>query len=446
MPAFSGRFQHIDARGPVAQAGPCRVEFDDRTITIASPPAPPLAFDLGDIDVLTPAEYELSLTLYTGHRVLFTQFGKSFQNLSHDLLAAYRDRLVACLLLSDLPEIARFDATVRLENGGDRPVAGVAQIRLYETNLAVLPLDAVGFQWRLADVESCVFDEAAYAVSLAAAGRRLLVSKLAKRTAEFRERLEDALRVLDSKSASLLHDVLPYLTPDQVASASRVLREGRSGSLAALAGIDRRIERTLADSVIDARLRPYFDRLAAKAGQGQVRVGFKLIRPEADDDARDEEETDAEARQAPAASDVGATGTGGEPAAPATPALFWFFFPLTTGAGGRFVLAWEATSRTGRATYFFRVAARPDARADAREVDAAVDRITRALVALNFRRAPVFLSDERLDTDPSYRRYAIAARKLPEVRDLRNAFLGRAIHTSLDAWQKQVDQILANRT
>lgn len=42
-----------------------------------------------------------------------------------------------------------------------------------------------------------------------------------------------------------------------------------------------------------------------------------------------------------------------------------------------------------------------------------------------------------------YHRYAIAARRLPELRQVRASFLGRAIHSSFEAWQKQVASILA---
>jgi hypothetical protein len=42
-----------------------------------------------------------------------------------------------------------------------------------------------------------------------------------------------------------------------------------------------------------------------------------------------------------------------------------------------------------------------------------------------------------------FRRYAIACRKLPELRSLRASFLGRAIHTSLENWRGQLDGFLA---
>ena len=99
----------------------------------------PLAFDLGDVDVFTPAEWDLTLQLYTAKRVHLRQFGQAFGRMCEELLAAWRDRMVRCLLLEDLEEVARFSGTA---NGVP------AEIRLYGSNLAVLPLGGPALQWR----------------------------------------------------------------------------------------------------------------------------------------------------------------------------------------------------------------------------------------------------------------------------------------------------------
>jgi len=61
---------------------------------------------------------------------------------------------------------------------------------------------------------------------------------------------------------------------------------------------------------------------------------------------------------------------------------------------------------------------------------------------VNFRRRPIYLSDADLESKPEWRRYAIAARRIPELRAVRSAFLGRASHVSLSAWRGQVDAVL----
>jgi hypothetical protein len=100
------------------------------------------------------------------------------------------------------------------------------------------------------------------------------------------------------------------------------------------------------------------------------------------------------------------------------------------------VVAWEASSRSGRATYFFRLvkAAQAVQLSDPAHagviVDTAVRRLNRVLAMLNFRRRPIYLSDDELAADSRFPCYAIAARHMPEVREVRASFLGRALHSS----------------
>ena len=81
--------------------------------------------------------------------------------------------MVQCLLLEDLEEVTRFDGLAQLgsEPSPARSFSSPAELRLYKSNLAVLPTQATGFQWRLADIDAVKFDEANYAVVLES-GRR----------------------------------------------------------------------------------------------------------------------------------------------------------------------------------------------------------------------------------------------------------------------------------
>ncbi|MGD0360154.1 MAG: hypothetical protein ABSC93_04760 [Bryobacteraceae bacterium] len=167
---------------------------------------------------------------------------------------------------------------------------------------------------------------------------------------------------------------------------------------------------------MDAPLRPYFDALRARSADDALMAGFKFIRP---DEERQAEEGEA-----------------GEPAAavPATDEkdemqtlFFWFFFPQASGR-----VAWEATTGSGRATYFFDVAA---------PLDQGIARLTRGLALISFRREPIYLPDESLEQLAQFRRYVIGSRKLPDLRALRAAFRGRAIHTSPEAWTRQVEAV-----
>jgi hypothetical protein len=181
------------------------------------------------VDRAVSGEWNFELTLFTGRRLELQQFGPAFSGMREELVAAWRDRTVRCLLLEDLEEVARYSATAAL-NGPAEP----AQIRLYRSNLAVLPLDGPPFQWRLPDVDEVSFDEAAYAVTLQSGGERLVVSRLAKKTDEFRANLSAARNALRTSEALALHATFPFLDPDRLQTLVQAMPEGRSVALGAL--------------------------------------------------------------------------------------------------------------------------------------------------------------------------------------------------------------------
>ncbi|HUA16283.1 MAG TPA: hypothetical protein VMG31_13385 [Verrucomicrobiae bacterium] len=439
---LQGKFQYLAPGGAVAQEGPCRLQFDQQTLTLTPGTGAALAFDLGDLDAVIAADWELRLPLYTGRTLVLRQFGKAYDNFVNDLGDAYRNRAVQCMLLEDMGEVARF--TGNFDLSGSRAASGTAEIRLYKSNLAVLPAATRSFQWRLADIDQVQFDSSAYEVSLQSGGDRLKFTRLAKRTEELATKLRESMNALATQTTQTLHAILPFLDPDELQLCAGLLREGRSASMVKLAAIHKQIPAALAGNAIDKDLKPYHDKLAALSAPSAIYAGFKLIRPEADDNALvtpDEAGTqDDDSVNAPDA----------DLAAPET--LYWFFFPLVRSGTSALsnVVAWEASSRSGRATYFFRLVD-PSQAAQLADVgravsvlDAAIRRLNSVLAMLNFRRLPIYLSDDELAMDPRFHRYAIAARRLPEVREARASFLGRALHSSLEAWQSQADSIIAN--
>jgi hypothetical protein len=445
MPTFTGTYAY-SAPGAVAavQEGSGQVSFDRQTLTLSGRGAP-LAFDLGDIDVFEPGEYELRLLLYSGHSLRLGRFGKSFQDLVRQLLEAFRDRLVECLLVSDLDEVARYAGRVHLQSGR-RSCEGPAEIRLYESNLAVLPDADRGFQWRLAEIDEVVLDEREYSVVVRRGDERLAIGRLAKRTGELADRLRQRIAALNERSARVLHAVFPFLSAEQFRQAAGRMREGASTSILELRPVHRLIETALLEKVVDGPLRPFVRALVARASADGWQAGFKIVRTDTEADAANggAPGEDPEGKTAGAdADEAQATGEGWpEPAPPLVDlgegldVLFWFFVPVaTSSATAASHLAWEATSRGGRATYVFRLPPGQAART-------AVAGINDGLVALNFRREPIYLAADALESDLRYRHYAIATRKVPELALVRGAFVGRAIHRSLPSWRKQLDVLL----
>ena len=395
MPAYSGKYQYLDEAGATLQQGPCQLKFEEGTCIVTPAGATPLAFDLGDVDRTVPAEWDLQLCLYTGRIVVLKQFGAAFSRMAEELLAAWRDRSVQCMLLEDLEEIARYQGAAS---------GTTAEIRIFRSNLAILPQTGLPLQWRLAEIERCDFDDAAYSIVLQSAGERLILSKLAKKTDEAFGNLRAALDAIHTHAAEKLRELFPFLNADALQRVQLAMPEGRSCAMSALAAIHPKLPDAMRAKAVDESLVPYLKELGARSS-GEPFGGFKFT---SGLDAPAEPDAELEA----------------ESASESAPLFFWYFFPLPNN-----ILAWEATTGTGRATYFFRYEG---------ALEPAVAQITRGLALVNFRREPVYLPDASLEQQPRYHRYAIGARKLPDLRALRAKFIGRAIHSSLENWITQV--------
>ncbi len=407
--------------------------------------------DLGDIDIFSPGDYQLQLKLYTSKTIVLNQFGKTFQNLCHYLLEAYRDRLVQCLLLEDLEEIERFEGFVQLD-ATEHSFSSPAQIRIYKSNLAILPETATGLHWRLSDVDTVDFDEVNYRLELRSGNERLIVTKLAKRTHEFIDRLSAAINDLADNSARILQDLFPFLSLDQFQQVAQFMREGHATAVSKIASIHPKIEPVLLEKTIDINIKPYFDILKKRMMvESDYFTGFKIIRQEEENSASGAESDESAKREQEEATEAEHVTNSGEKERRQEQVLHWFFFPITTQPVAKdpaTVVAWESTLHSGRATYFFRVLPE-DRSGNLRDtgnscdlIEPAIQRLNRALVMLNFKREPIYLPDDSLETQFRYRRYAVACRRIAALRELRASYIGRAIHTSTEGWQKQVDEIL----
>jgi hypothetical protein len=129
----------------------------------------------------------------------------------------------------------------------------------------------------------------------------------------------------------------------------------------------------------------------------------------------------------------------------------WFLVPIFSRDSAKpgNAIAMEATTNdgSGRATYFFKITDLntylnfKSLEELQTKVDETLKMITRDLINVNFRREPIYLTNEQLKST-TYVGYLRTIAKVASLRELRRLFIGRVMHYTPEQWKGDVMQLL----
>ncbi len=440
MTVYPGQVAVTEPGGVAGAFAPATVEPGDKAVTILVAGAPPLELPYTDIDDLFDDDYTLRLTDYTGRRYDLSMFGKAYGQIAADVAGRRRDRLQHDLLLTGTGEFEPFPGSVFGPDG--QPAK--AELRLFDDLLVAMP--ERGLMWGLpySFIDRVEWDAEQYRVRVVDDGGVVHeFGWLAKRSEQFRDMLQRRLDELAARTARTLGALLPGVDPSVLGRLAAVMRDGRAVQQRTVEAIDPAIWPRLEALVVEREdLRASYEVLRSMSPPGWAAFGVKAIDPKTDDAGPAAGPPLDPNAAAVAASNAGEALPADEPPGAPT-ARLWYFCPLARDGRPLNAVAQEITSEGGHATYVFRLmeserfAALASDAAEA-EVAAAVARLNRALLTLNFRREPIYTSDEQIQAGP-FGRYRVALRKLDYLQWARKAFLGRALHTDPAAWRSQLD-------
>ena len=243
-------------------------------------------------------------------------------------------------------------------------------------------------------------------VALMESGDKIEFSRLGRDIDPFLKAMVDSITELSFRVQGMLKDVYPEADPNAILKASRFMKEGRAATRSdlenACPGLWSRLERKIEGLGMGEE----YAFLLSKSRVAGIRIGMKRT-------LAGETKSD----------------------------YIWFLapiYPKGDSKGGN-AIAFEATSGEdeGRATYFFRMIGRKDysQMADSPIQDTmaetALIEIAKGLLAINFRREPIYLPNESLFS-PEYSHYRYSIMRIPELRILRERFIGRVIHSSIE--------------
>jgi len=356
-----------------------------------------------------PSNYRIEVT--TASRVItVSALGLKYDHFSQKLTDAWGDALARALLMEEPTEIYEARATY-VHTLGDRRISGTCRARICQTSLIVLPSNSPPTRVSLPSIKSVTSENYVLRVETSRKGT-FEFSKMGVSSQYFSDKLVSAQRDIESISLKTVRELIPSASYEDLQAVARLMPEGRAAKRRDIEAFSAELWVALERKAEDSPLGETYKYLVSLSERDHVAIGVKKSMLET---------------------------------------YVWFLVPVfgSKELGGN-CIAMEVTSKSGHATYLFRVIGRraypsADRSLFLEESDRVGEAINEAMIATGFRREPIYLSSEKLSSS-EHTRYLYAARNLDELRLLREKFFARLIHTDFEGWKSSLHEALVFNT
>jgi hypothetical protein len=412
------RYSVADMSGKVKSMDDATAVLGQEDLAIRPLSSPPYHFSLRDMSSIDEGEFRISVQLRSGDSLMLFNIGRGFEDFARELFRSANELELRDLLMDEKLLKQGVKCDYALTNAGLKRELGKCEARLYQTAMVIMPEHGGLYRARFVDVVSTEVKDYRLSV-LMENGDILEFAKLGRELDPLRKGILENAADLSEQVQRMIKDAYPGADAGGVVAAARLMKEGRPAGKRELEGACPGLWQGLEGKVASSGISQEYAHLAELARKDGVRIGMKrALHAENVEKAED---------------------------------YVFVLAPIYSddvSKGGN-ALAFEASSGEdeGRATYFFRIWSRVDyPKGTLEEMDRGagdfVTSLASGLNAINFRREPVYLSEEKLFA-PEYVRYRYAIIRIPQLRLLREHFIGRVMHTSPEQWKEDVTALLA---
>lgn len=404
--------KYVLAEGNVSiEEGEGQAVLDKEAVWLHPRRGLPMCFSFRDIVGVKEGEYSLSISLASGETLSLTHLGSRYDPFLNALYSLRNEMLLKDMLMHEALRNRGVQAHLEsITESGQPGLSGACEVSLYETGMVIMPRRGDPIRVPYGDISSVNREDYSLTVETDF-GERFFLSRIGKSTDFFEKALSEAVGELAVRAQAALREILPGVGASDIRRVSTLMKDGRAVSKHDLDLISPAIWREMENRLVVAGMEKEYRFLCSMKGSDAY-IGFKR-------------------------------GLLGD----VTGDYIWFLVPIysavCTEPGN--AIAMEAGGEgSGRATYFFKIVPRseyPVLTAMEERVKEAVSRINRCMVAINFRREPIYISEERLK-DPKHSRYLFTLKRLPALGVLRAFFIGRVAHTSPEQWEQDVTDLL----
>lgn len=396
-------------------AGECVVRLEEEGLSILPKFGEPLNITFRDVLSFKTSDFKISLDLTSKEKLILSNLGYAYDDFVRVFSKLRNEVLLKDLLMNESIRKSGVEATFAFYNEtGEKEQQGKCDPRLYDTGIVIIP--EKGEIVRIPYSEISQISDENYTLNLTTDyGEKIELSMMGMKFDSFSDTLSDVYTERQLEVQSYLKELLPDANPLIIRKAARFMKEGMAAKRSDIESISPELWEELEKKVEIFGIKEEYNFLKKISQKHKICIGMKR-------------------------------GLLGD----LTGEYIWFLIPIYGDDAKEIgnAVAMEATSEqgTGKATYFFRIVGRDEYQTLSLEemdkkTDDFINKINRCMLAINFRREPIYLPDERLE-EPRYLKYRYAIQKIPSLRVLRSLFIGRVIHSSSEQWEQDVMALL----
>ena len=419
--------------GANSAKGEAELTLDNETLSVMPSFGEPVYIPLIDISEILPGEYLVQIEIISGEKLVLRDLGYKFGDFVSNLYSARNKEIVKHLLMNEtIKKPPILGELTLVEPSGGAKQHERCEIRLYETALVLMPSDAEPVRLHfstLGQIETKDFTIAITTDSM----EKAIISKLGSEYHNLARDLSDAINTLNIRTQIFLKEISPSSSPTTIKSLSRIMKDGKAASSASIKSVSPALWIDFERKIEQTKIWGEYNYLKSISRQDLIAVGVKR-------------------------------GLMGD----ITGNYLWLMLPIygnDAGYGNAVALEsvrmptaeqmdhdrdqFEESSAGGNATYFFRIAGTDEYAKLSRNIEQLdvqanmfAGKLSQLMLDINFRREPIYLSDQKIYADPQYAKYRYAARKISSLRELRKLFIGRVIHSSFERWKSDVSDLL----
>ncbi|MFO7811247.1 MAG: hypothetical protein R6V47_07765 [Candidatus Delongbacteria bacterium] len=373
-----------------------------------------LYFTLRDITDISASDYQIHLILSSEEKLTLSQLGFKYEDFLRILYSLHNEMIIKDMLMNESIKKSGVEAEFSF-TGMKKKLEGQCKLRLYESAIVIIPRQGDILRIPYCELEQITEKDFTLVVNTEFKDK-ITLSKMGKNFNPFAIALSKVINELSLQVQSTVKELVPEADPLTVRKVSRFMKEGKAARRSDIETVCPQLWEKMEKKVKELESEHEYEFLRKRARKEKMCIGLKR----------------------------GLMGDlNGE--------YIWFLIPiysLNHQEPGNIVAMESLSSENGgKATYFFRIVGRKEYREfdDFESLDQKVDnfitKINRCMLAINFRREPIYLSDELL-TEPCYRRYMTAVSLIPELKELRKLFVGRVIHRNINQWKSDAESLL----